>query len=55
LSKSGKPHGFWDGTEKLEVVSETTATARYRSRHKRQHNGKNDKIEVAHLWVLLLN
>jgi hypothetical protein len=33
LSKSGKPHGFWDAAEKLEIVAETAATARCRSRH----------------------
>ena len=53
LSKNGKPQGFWAPTEKLEIVAETAVTARCRSQHTRQHDGKDNKIEVAHLWVLL--
>lgn len=53
LSKTAKPPGFWDAAEKLEVVAENVTTMRGRSRHKRQHDEKTDKIEVAHLWVLL--
>jgi hypothetical protein len=53
LSVNGKPHGFWESTEKLEMVAETVATGHYRSRHKRQDDAKSDRIEVEHLWVLL--
>jgi hypothetical protein len=55
LSKTGKPSGFWDATEKLEMIAENVTTMRGRSKHKRQHDDKNDEIEVAHLWVSLPN
>lgn len=53
LSLNGKPHGFWNTTEKVEMVAENVSIMRGRSQHKRQVGGKSDKIEIAHLWVLL--
>jgi len=55
LSVNGKPPGFWHSTEKVEMIAENSTTMRGRSEHKRQRGGKDDKIAVDHIWVLLLN
>jgi hypothetical protein len=53
LSSNGKPEGFWNAKEKLELIATNAATMRCRSEHRRQFEGKTDKMEIVHVWALL--
>jgi hypothetical protein len=43
----------WHPSDKLALLAESSKTARYKSSCKRTSRGKNDVIELMHLWIAL--
>ena len=53
LAKTRHMSGLWESNEKLEVLTQKSKTARFRSQCKRRHRGATDFVEIIHLWVNL--
>ena len=53
LVQKGHPLGIWQTSEKLKLIAKGKETARFTSRLNRVFDGRQDDIEIAHIWVLL--